>query len=93
MLKFFNIATDKDDPDSFQGGGKSESAKKPRNTSQASPKNKPQQTFPLREKQIKRFYAIVRNSGAGDEVTKLVVEKVAPQVMRDGRSLMLTKHL
>jgi hypothetical protein len=85
MLKFFNIATDKDDPDSFQGGGKSESAKKPRNTSQASPKNKPQQTFPLSEKQIKRFYAIVRNSGAGDEVTKLVVEKVAPQVMRDGK--------
>ena len=42
------------------------------------------QTGNLTEKQIKRFYAIVKNS-AGDEVTKLVVEKVAPQVMRDGK--------
>ena len=43
------------------------------------------QTGNLTPKQIKRFYAIARSSGAGDEVTKLVVEKVAPHVMRDGK--------
>lgn len=43
------------------------------------------QTGNLTEKQIKRFYAIVKNSGAGDEVTRLVVEKVAPQVMQGGK--------
>ena len=85
MLKFFNIATDKDDPDSFQekSGGKPETNKSIEKAEKIRSSSK--QTGNLTPKQIKRFYAIVRNSGAGDEVTKLVVEKVAPQVMRDGK--------
>lgn len=85
MLKFFNIATDKDDPDSFQEkiGSKPETNKFIEKAEKIRSSSK--QTGNLTPKQIKRFYAIVRNSGAGDEVTKLVVEKVAPQVMRDGK--------
>lgn len=96
MLKFFNIATDKDDPDSFQekigskletNPARSEKLQEPDKFIEKAKKIRSslKQTGNLTSKQIKRFYAIVRNSGAGDEVTKLVVEKVAPHVMRDGK--------
>ena len=87
MLKFFNIATDKDDPDSFQekSGGKPETNKSIEKAEKI--RSSSIQTGNLTPKQIKRFYAIVRNSGAGDEVTKLVVEKVALRSCGTERSI------
>ena len=96
MLKFFNIATDKDDPDSFQekSGGKPETkparSEKPQEPDKSIEKaekirSSSKQTGNLTPKQIKRFYAIVKSSGADDEATKLVIEKVVPQVMQGGK--------
>jgi len=92
MLKFFNIATDKDDPDSFQKNGSKPETKTARSRAPQEPDKAIEKAEKVRnssknlsQKQIKRFYAIVRNSGAGDGVTKLVVEKVAPQVMQGGK--------
>lgn len=71
MLKFFNIATDKDDPDSFQNkiDGKEdkdkpnkESAPKPKPQQQAPPATQTQNPSLITEGQAKRLFAIANGN-------------------------------
>ena len=59
MLKFFNIPTDKDDPDSFQSKQDDEPTKAP--PKQAPPKQAQSKTGTISEPQAKRMFAIAGN--------------------------------
>lgn len=84
ILKFFNIATDKDDPDSFQNG---ETRKKNSNTpGKPRPERDSSQTGQLTKKQIMRFYAIANQSGANDKDARAVIAHIAPGAMVNGKT-------
>jgi hypothetical protein len=64
LLKSFNIATDKDDPDSFQG-------KNDENPKEDKPK---EQQKTITDAQIKRAYAIAKESNLGEDAIKVWIK-------------------
>lgn len=82
MLKFFNIATDKDDPDSFQNRIEGDESN---NKKTDTPKTTNQSKSGISDAQQKRFYAINKNSGATKEMSKLLVENMLPGRSSEGK--------
>jgi hypothetical protein len=85
MLKSFNIATDKDDPDAFQekaDGGKKDQPKKDAPKQPAPPQTGinsrpyPSEEKPATEPQRKRLFALGKKAGLAQEDLKLLVEQV-----------------